>query len=152
MKAVESPAGTGKGKSRERLALERKAWELLGDLYLLQKPRVMALCREFDLFPPQLLVLKTLDRPRPMREVAATMGCDSSNLTGITDRLEERGLVMRTADPDDRRVKRLVLTEDGKRLRRQIVAYLGRPPEGAVDALSERDLTQLQRLLAKALG
>jgi DNA-binding MarR family transcriptional regulator len=94
----------------------------------LQKPRVMALCREFDLFPPQLLVLKTLDRPRPMREVAATMGCDSSNLTGITDRLEERGLVMRTADPDDRRVKRLVLTEDGKRLRRQIVAYLGRPP------------------------
>src|ERR1700741_3817252 len=114
MKAVESPAGAGKGKSRERVGLERETWELLGDLYLLQKPRVMALCREFDLFPPQLLVLKTLDRPRPMREVAATMGCDSSNLTGITDRLEERGLVMRTADPDDRRVKRLVLTDDGK--------------------------------------
>jgi DNA-binding MarR family transcriptional regulator len=152
MKAVESPAGAGKGKSRERVALERQTWELLGDLYLLQKPRVMALCREFDLFPPQLLVLKTLDRPRPMREVAATMGCDSSNLTGITDRLEERGLVMRTADPDDRRVKRLVLTDDGKRLRRQIVAYLGQPPTGAVDALSERELTQLQRLLGKALG
>jgi DNA-binding MarR family transcriptional regulator len=151
MKAVESPAGAGKGKSRERVALERRTWELLGDLYLLQKPRVMALCREFDLFPPQLLVLKTLDHPRPMREVAATMGCDSSNLTGITDRLEERGLVMRTADPDDRRVKRLVLTDDGKRLRRQIVAYLGQPPPGAIDALSERDLTQLQRLLAKAL-
>lgn len=152
MKAVESPAGAGKGKSRERAGLERGVWELLSELHLLQKPRLMALCREFDLFPPQLLVLRTLDHPRPMREVAATMGCDSSNLTGITDRLEERGLVVRTADPDDRRVKLLVLTEEGKRLRRQVTTQLGQPPAGAVDNLSDRELTQLQRLLAKALG
>ena len=109
-----------------------------------------ALCRELDLFPPQLMVLKALDRPRPMREVAETMACDSSNLTGITDRLEERGIVQRASDERDRRVKLLVLTEEGKRLRREVVGRLKRPP-AAIDALSDRDLQQLQRLIGKAL-
>ena len=111
---------------------------------------MMALCREFDLFPPQIMVLKALDRPRPMREVAETMACNSSNLTGITDRLEDRGLVRRSADPNDRRVKLLVLTDEGKRIRREVVGRLNRPP-AAVDNLSDRDLLQLERLMAKAL-
>ena len=118
---------------------------------MLQRPLMMALCRELDLFPPQLMVLKALDRPRPMSEVAATLACDSSNLTGITDRLEERGLVRRSADEKDRRVKLLVLTDEGKRVRRKVVGRLHRPP-AAIDALSDRDLQQLQRLARKALG
>ena len=151
MATVDSTRAVGE-RSGGRAALEADTWELLGDLYLLQKPQVMAICREFDLFPPQVLVLRSLDRPRPMRDVAATMGCDSSNLTGITDRLEERGLVQRSADPGDRRVKRLVLTADGERLREEIVGRLRRPPPGAIDALTQRDLRRLQALLHKALG
>jgi DNA-binding MarR family transcriptional regulator len=122
----------------------------LGELFMLQRPRMMALCRELDLFPPQLLVLKSLDRPRPMSEVAATLACDSSNLTGITDRLEERGLVRRGADENDRRVKLLVLTAEGKRMRRKILGRLQQPP-AAIEGLSDRDLQQLQRLTRKAL-
>ncbi len=140
----------GSKKTRGRAQLETQAWELLAELFMLQRPRMMALCREFDLFPPQLMVLKALDRPRPMREVAETMACDSSNLTGITDRLEERGLVQRTADENDRRVKLLVLSEAGERLRREVVGRLNQPPD-AIDALSDRDLESLQRLLRKAL-
>jgi len=151
MAATDATRAVG-GRARGREQLEAETWELLGDLYLLQKPRVMAICREYDLFPPQLLVLRALDRPRPMRDVAATMGCDNSNLTGITDRLEERGLVQRSPDPDDRRVKRLVLTEDGERLRDEIAARLRPPPPGAIDSLTQRDLRQLQALLRKALG
>jgi DNA-binding MarR family transcriptional regulator len=120
-------------------------------MFALQRPRMMALCRELDLFPPQLLALKALDRPRPMSEVAATLACDSSNLTGITDRLEERGLVRRTADESDRRVKLLVLTEEGRRVRRRVVGRLHEPP-AAIDALSDRDLVSLERLLRKALA
>jgi DNA-binding MarR family transcriptional regulator len=123
----------------------------MGELFMLQRPRMMALCRELDLFPPQLMVLKSLDRPRPMNEVAATLACDSSNLTGITDRLEERGLVRRAADEKDRRVKLLVLTEEGRRMRRRVIGRLQQPPAG-IAALSDRDLQQLQRLTQKALG
>jgi MarR family transcriptional regulator, organic hydroperoxide resistance regulator len=149
MGATESAAPREKKKSRARAELEGGVWELFAELFALQRSRMMALCREFDLFPPQLLVLKALDRPRPMREVAETMACDSSNLTGITDRLEERGLVRRSSDENDRRVKLLVLSEEGTRLRGAVLAGLDRPPPG-VEALGDRDLRDLQRLLRKA--
>jgi DNA-binding MarR family transcriptional regulator len=136
-------------KSSDRLALEGGVGELLGRLMMSQRPRFMALCREFELFPPQVMVLRSLDRPRPMREVADQLACDSSNLTGITDRLEERGLVRRTPDPGDRRVKLLVLTAEGERLREELVERMS-PPE-ALGALSDRDLATMRRILAKAL-
>ena len=81
-----------------------------------------------------------------MREVAEQLACDSSNMTGITDRLEERGLVQRTADPADRRVRLLVLTEEGKRVRAEVVDRMSRPPE-LIEALSDRDLATLRRIL-----
>ena len=152
MAATDSTTRATPRKNRERARLETQTWEALGQLFMLQRPRMMALCREFDLFPPQLMVLKALDRPRPMSEVATTMACDSSNLTGITDRLEERGLVRREADPNDRRVKLLVLSKEGEKLRREVVRRMNQPPPGAVDALSEQDLKRLGALLRKALG
>ena len=152
MATAESTTRAGASKGKRRLALEARTWERLSDLFLLQRPRMMALCREFDLFPPQLMVLKILDEPRPMSDVATAMACDSSNLTGITDRLEERGLVRRAADPADRRVKLLVLTKEGEALRREVLDRLNQPPPGAVDALSEADLRQLDALLRKALA
>ena len=45
--------------------------------------------------PPHFIVLQALDEPKPMGEVAKLLACDSSNVTWITDRLEERGLVER---------------------------------------------------------
>jgi DNA-binding MarR family transcriptional regulator len=141
---------TAAEKSEERLALEGGVGELLGRLMMSQRPRFMALCREFELFPPQVMVLRSLDQPRPMRWVADQLACDSSNLTGITDRLEERGLVRRTADPGDRRVKLLVLTEEGERLRTELVERMS-PPE-ALTALSDRDLATMRRILSKALA
>ena len=110
------------------------------------KPRMMAICREFDLYPPQVMVLQTLDRPKPMREVAGVLACNSSNLTGITDRLEERDLVRRTSDPDDRRVKLLVLTDDGQELRQRVMERMEVPPEAFV-ALDDGQLDQLGDLL-----
>ena len=54
---------------------------------------MLELWREFDLMPPQQMVLGLLSEPKPMGELAQQMHCDSSNITGIVDRLEERGLV-----------------------------------------------------------
>ncbi len=151
MAAADTTRRAGAGaKGEGRSELEESVSELIGKLMMAQRPRFMALCRELDLFPPQLMVLRALDKPRPMREVAEQLACDSSNLTGITDRLEERGLVQRTADPGDRRVKLLVLTDDGRRMRRKVITRMSRPPE-AIDRLSDKDLATMQRILAKAL-
>jgi DNA-binding MarR family transcriptional regulator len=139
-----------KRKGRERERLESEAWRLMNELVWSQRGRMLALCREFELFPPQLMALRALDEPRPMREVAAHLACDSSNLTGITDRLEERGLVRRTPDPKDRRVKLLVLSDEGQRMRAEIVARLGTPPD-SIGELTDRDLEGIARALRKVL-
>jgi DNA-binding MarR family transcriptional regulator len=58
--------------------------------------------------------------PVPMRDLACELRCDASNVTGIIDRLEQRGLVERRAAPTDRRVKSLVVTERGDQVARAL--------------------------------
>jgi DNA-binding MarR family transcriptional regulator len=89
----------------------------------------------------QAHALRGLDpgRPVPMSELAAGMICDASTLTGIVDRLEDRGLVERQPDPDDRRVKGLAVTPAGIEMRERIWrAVLGRAPHLAVLSPDER--------------
>ena len=62
---------------------------------------------------PQATFLTLLSEPMSMRQFAELMGCDASNVTGIVDRLEAKRLVKRTADPKDRRVKRIARTSEG---------------------------------------
>ncbi|MEA2828573.1 MAG: MarR family transcriptional regulator, organic hydroperoxide resistance regulator [Actinomycetota bacterium] len=71
---------------------------------------------EFDFSGQQAKAFHELGEPRSMGELADRLFCDASNVTGIVDRLEARGLVERQADPDDRRVRRLVLTDAGREL------------------------------------
>src|SRR5918912_2258053 len=89
-----------------------EAWGLIAELFTSQRTRFLAIAAEFDLAPAQLGALKALDpnAPVPMRELAAALACDNSNVTGIVDRLEGRGLVERRPAPGDRRVKMLVVT------------------------------------------
>ena len=133
---------------KTRSAMETLAWQQLGDLWFSQKPVLMELAKELDLFPPQIMVIQTLDEPKPMRQVAEFLSCNSSNLTGITDRLEDRDLVKRTADPNDRRIKLLVLTPEGEKLRREVIGRIETPPE-SMSVLSEEDLDDLSRILSK---
>src|SRR5881397_1605590 len=108
------------GSARRSAGAE--AWELLMELFQAQRGRFMAVAQEFELAPQQLATLKALGRhgPIPMSELAGILACDSSNVTGIVDRLEDRGLVVRRASPHDRRVKLLELTERGAELGAEI--------------------------------
>jgi DNA-binding MarR family transcriptional regulator len=62
---------------------------------------------------PQAMILTLLSEPTSMRQFAERMGCDASNITGIVDRLEAKGLVVRAVDQADRRVKRIARTPAG---------------------------------------
>jgi len=55
-----------------------------------------------------------------MSRVADLLDVSLSNATGLVDRIEERGLVERVRDPDDRRVVRVRLTESGVRQLREV--------------------------------
>ncbi|CAM5391811.1 MarR family transcriptional regulator [Streptomyces xanthochromogenes] len=69
---------------------------------------------EHSLTGAQARVLGLLSlEPMPMRRIAQKLKCEPSNVTGIVDRLEARGLVERRPDPADRRVKLAAPTPDG---------------------------------------
>ena len=59
-----------------------------------------------------------------------------SNLTGLLDKLERRGLVERRAVPDDRRAYRVVLTASGTKLVGEILPHYYRGAELALGGLS----------------
>ena len=83
-----------------------------------------------------------------MGELAAVLACDASNATWLVDRLEERGLVERRPYPGDRRVKAVVLTEEGAKLRALLTERLATPPEDLV-ALDREDLEALHAALER---
>ncbi|MFE9259133.1 MarR family winged helix-turn-helix transcriptional regulator [Streptomyces sp. NPDC006879] len=85
--------------------------------------------------------------PDSMRSLAGTLGCDASNMTGVIDRLEKRGLVRREVSPADRRVKNVALTEEGIQAIDAIRSTMNGTHAG-LDRLSEAEQTELARLLS----
>src|SRR5262245_50289632 len=132
-------------KSAERDSC--RAWQLLVKFFFAQREHLPA-SAEFDLSPAQCHVLHLLepDRPMPMGRLANTLACDASNVTGLIDRMEERGLVERRAGPSDRRVKVLHLTPTGLRLR----ALMLKRMTAASHPLARLSLSQ-QRALVRIL-
>ncbi|MGH2953757.1 MAG: MarR family winged helix-turn-helix transcriptional regulator [Solirubrobacterales bacterium] len=129
-----------------------EAWALMFRLFFREgKPRLPAIAAEFDLHPSQAIVLRMLSEPRSMGELADAMHCDNSNITGIVDRLEERGLAQRLVAEHDRRVKLIAATPDGARLREQLNSKLADPPE-AITSLPAKDQRALRDILERALA
>ena len=115
-------------------------------------PRFPMVALELDLSPKQLGVLWRLDPDgpgSPMRAIAQSLYCDASYVTDLVDRLEERGLIVRTPDPSDRRVKLLKLTKEGIDLRQTALDRLYAPPAG-FERLTPEEQQTLARLLEKA--
>jgi DNA-binding MarR family transcriptional regulator len=107
---------------------------------------------EFDLTPPLAHLMRELaPGPRPMGELAERLACDASNVTGLTDRLESRGLAERQPSPSDRRVKVVALTEEGERVQRALWERL--MTDSPVTAgLSREQQRALLSLLHQATG
>jgi len=135
------------------VSLADQAWALLLQVgFKLVSAHFAAAVAEVDLAPAQARALHELDLERPisMRELAERLKSDPSNVTGLIDRLEARGLVERRPDPRDRRIKGLALTAAGARLRARLLARLYSAPP-AVASLAERDQRALQDVLQRVV-
>ncbi|HEY2731330.1 MAG TPA: MarR family transcriptional regulator [Polyangia bacterium] len=123
-------------------------WPVMIEFLLSQKAWWVAVCAEFDLSPMQGHAVRVLepDRPLAMSTLAEALVCDASNVTGIVDKLESRGLIARQGAEGDRRIKMLVVTEKGRSLRDRLWARTMEAPR-AVTALPE----ETRRRLAEAL-
>ena len=131
---------------------ECAAWSMLVRFFFTQRASLPPLAAELELSPAQCHVLHLIepDRPVPMGQLAETLACDASNVTGLVDRLESRGLIRRRPSAADRRVKVLHLTPTGCRLRALLVDRMTAPPE-TLERLSLREQRELVRILRRLL-
>jgi MarR family transcriptional regulator, organic hydroperoxide resistance regulator len=131
----------------------RELWSLLVELGVAHvRTHFQRVIAELNLSPPQAYALRQLapERPLPMRDLADSLACDASNVTGIVDRLERRGLVERQVSPVDRRVKTLVVTAEGVAVREQLLTRLHQVP-AAITELSPDERHLLCDVLRRIL-
>jgi DNA-binding MarR family transcriptional regulator len=128
-----------------------RAWQLLMRFFFAQREHLPS-GERFGLSPLQCHVLHLIEpgQPVPMGRLAAALQCDPSNVTGLVDRLESRGVIRRRPSPDDRRVKVLDLTAAGSRLRADLLQRMTRQPH-PLARLSPREHRALVRMLEKLL-
>jgi len=124
--------------------LARDVWEAMLGYFVTQRTHQMQAAQDLGLTPGHVKALYELDAHGrvSMGELASLLACDASSATWLVDRLEERGLVERRPHPRDRRVKTVVLTEDGVKTKAQLIEAMSVPPED----LAALDREALERL------
>ncbi len=105
----------------------------------------------YDLGGMQALTLLRLDElaPHSMKDLCNILHCDASNVTGIIDGLEQKGLVERRNDPRDRRIKTLHVLPAGKQLRQQILTQLVHDSKTLLAPLADNEVKQLNSIVQK---
>lgn len=102
----------------------------------------------YQLTVPQFMVMKCIQETGhgcTMSFLAERSYQVSATMTGIVDRLVDRGLVQRERNPRDRRVLWVVLTPDGQVLLKRVMAFRRVWLERFVLSLSEEDRASLMR-------
>ncbi|MDR3106598.1 MAG: MarR family transcriptional regulator [Bifidobacteriaceae bacterium] len=97
---------------------------------------------ESVLTPQQIKVAGLLALNGPLRssELAAVMGVTRSTMTGLLDRLEQGGLIVRRTDPADARSRPADITERGRRALSSLISSLSPRPEQVIELLTIHEL------------
>lgn len=131
--------------------ISRHFYLSLLEFLLTAKQHIIAIGAEFGLTNIQAITLLLLDdaQPRPMKNFCMLYRCDASNVTGIIDGLEKKGLVSRQNDPADRRIKVIQLETPGKKLQQAILERLSADNGFLFDPLSEVETQQFVQIVEK---
>jgi DNA-binding MarR family transcriptional regulator len=131
----------------------RDAWALMIKLFHSHRRAFSSIAAEAELGPSQLQLLMNIKpgSTPPMSELAEALYCDASYITSLVDKLEARGFVERRANPSDRRVKQIALTEAGCELRDKLLGRVFQPPP-AIAELPLADRVALREILGRALA
>jgi DNA-binding MarR family transcriptional regulator len=132
--------------------LDSEILDAMGDLITMLVGRGEKIAQRFGIPAFCLKALHVLNPSMALRDIGKYMHCDPSFVTSIADLLEKRGLARREASLADRRVKNLVLTDEGIGLRekveREFMAAM--PWNGALDNDERTCLLALIRKMTAA--
>ncbi|MFB6611803.1 MarR family winged helix-turn-helix transcriptional regulator [Agromyces sp. NPDC056379] len=107
-----------------------------------------------DVTHRQLLVLTLIrDRGRmAQKDIRDVFGLDSSNVVGLLNELEERGLTVRRRDPSDRRRHIVELTDAGIKVLEAAYARLAAVEDDLLHSLTTDERQQLHQLLLRVMA
>ena len=86
---------------------------------------------------------------RTQLELSRMICIDKTTLISVLDRLEQQNLIVRTVDPNDRRVRIPQITAAGKRVHSKFAAARDAAESQALDGVDEKQRTVLMDLLAR---
>ena len=124
---------------------------LLKRLGMTAKEQTLGAFDEAGLHPYHHAILAVLDEGSRETQgaIADALGYDKGQLVGLLDELEERGLVERRRDPNDRRRHVVRLTSDGKRMLKRLRALSKEIEDEFLAPLSDEDRATLHGLLLR---
>ena len=102
----------------------------------------------FSVTPEQWAVLNRLweSEGESQTVLAGRTSKDRHNITRILDLLEKNGLVRREPDPEDKRYRRIFLTDEGKALKKKLIPIVKKHLGRALSGLDHEDVDQLTRI------
>jgi MarR family 2-MHQ and catechol resistance regulon transcriptional repressor len=134
----------------------RPSVELLVNLFYTYDVVSMRAAREAECaglstaaFNVMLILSRCGDEGCPMHELGDLLLVSRANVTGLIASLERRGLVERTVHAEDRRVRLVRLTKAGGALLQGILPRHYCEVRGALSVISDREKSELSRLLTK---
>ena len=135
--------------TRSRKAEIDRIVETMLYLYAESRRVTKTQARERGLTSPQVSVLKILEATDDLSltELSERMSAKNSTITGIVDRMERDGLVMRDRSSSDRRVVLIRATEKGRELARSVKVGAMELLTSALGALNEVDRQELRRIV-----
>jgi DNA-binding MarR family transcriptional regulator len=122
------------------------------EIWMRTNDRIGAALARHGLTLPTFQALWAVDPAEPppsMKVLAERLCCNAPNLTFLTDQLSDRGWVERAVDPGDRRSRVIVLTEEGRRVRDDVVREAA--AVSPLAGLTPDELRQLEALLDRAV-
>ena len=131
----------------KKASLEQ-SYLVLVHFLMMSKHRIIELGKDYGLTAMQAMTLFLLEEHRAMHELKTIFNCDASNITGLVDALEAKGLASRSDDPNDRRITLVRLSPKGAKVRASLLTR-------AIDEsqllanLTASEQNELIRLLAK---
>lgn len=105
----------------------------------------------FDITPVQYGILNCLwsEESQTPTQIAQKLCLDGSTITGILDRMEAKGLLVRTPDPEDRRAIRVVLTERGLQLMEPLNEVISSTNKDVLKIFTEEEQALLKNFLER---
>jgi DNA-binding MarR family transcriptional regulator len=133
--------------------LAGEIWGAMVHAVLARRDHMTMIAAKFELTLPQAHLLRLLQYgpARTMTSIADALACDASNITGIVDRLEARGLIARGNTKHDRRIKTISLTARGRAVLGELREGFLEPPEG-LRKLTDQQLCSFHKFIIRSLG